>query len=49
MDEEALLPEVSVVCCGCGEALPVIEGLDPWVTLWMHELDCPAWLPELAA
>jgi hypothetical protein len=39
--EEALFPEVGVVCAACTSVLPVSDGLDVFETLWMHDLECP--------
>jgi hypothetical protein len=38
--DDALFPEIHVVCPACAAAFRLGEGLDPYETLWMHEHDC---------
>ncbi len=38
---ELLFPAISVVCPACAGDLAVGAGLDPFETLWMHDLECP--------
>jgi hypothetical protein len=38
--QEALFPEVSVVCTTCDGALLVGPDLSPIETLWLHDHDC---------
>ena len=38
--DEALFPEIRVVCPACAAALLFGDGLEPYETLWMHEHEC---------
>jgi hypothetical protein len=46
--DEALFPELAMVCEGCGGDVSVPPGLSPVEAAWMHEHDCPAFVAELA-
>ena len=47
--DEALFPEICVVCHACDDELPVPPGLTAVEAMWMHEPECPALIEAAAA
>ena len=41
-DDDSLFPDISAICAGCGDALPVRDGLGALEILWLHDHECPA-------
>jgi hypothetical protein len=46
-EDEHLFPEICVVCHNCADALPIPPGLTAVETVWMHEPECRALVPEI--
>jgi hypothetical protein len=49
IEDEHLYPEIRVVCHNCADALPIPAGLNAVEAVWMHEPECRALAPDLAA
>jgi hypothetical protein len=47
--DEALFPEICVVCHACNDELPVPPGLTAIEAAWMHEPECRALIEAAAA